>query len=51
MVMLYELVPKPKYPLYTAIVSSVLGLGFVLGPVFGGLIAQYTTWRWVFLLK
>lgn len=51
MVMLYELVPKSKYPLYTTIVSSIVGLGLVLGPVFGGLISQYTTWRWVFLLK
>ncbi|KAI1129426.1 drug resistance transporter [Nemania abortiva] len=49
--MLYELVPKRKYPLYTAVSTCLVALGSTLGPVFGGLIANGTTWRWVFLLN
>ncbi|KAI1260126.1 drug resistance transporter [Xylariaceae sp. FL1019] len=51
LVMLYELVPKTKYPLYTAISTCLVALGNALGPIFGGLIADGTTWRWVFLLN
>ncbi|KAI0813404.1 drug resistance transporter [Xylaria sp. FL0064] len=51
LVMLYELVPKRKYPLYTAVSTCLVALGNALGPVFGGLIARGTTWRWVFLLN
>ncbi|KAI1339724.1 putative multidrug resistance protein fnx1 [Xylariaceae sp. FL0016] len=47
LVMLYELVPKSKYPLYTAMAA----LANALGPIFGGLIARSSAWRWVFLLN
>ncbi|KAI1347995.1 drug resistance transporter [Xylaria sp. FL0043] len=50
-VMIFELVPKNKYPLFTVISTSLIALGNALGPIFGGLIAQRTTWRWVFLLN
>lgn len=32
-------------------VSAVLAVGLVIGPILGGLITNYTTWRWVFLIK
>ncbi|KAK0667281.1 multidrug resistance protein 3 [Cercophora samala] len=54
MVMMYELVPPPKYPLYTAMITVVVALSFSLGPIFGGLITSgggSSTWRWVFLLN
>ena len=50
-VILFELVPPPKFANNTAMISSVFALGLVLGPLVGGLINEYTTWRWVFLLK
>ncbi|EED15702.1 efflux pump antibiotic resistance protein, putative [Talaromyces stipitatus ATCC 10500] len=51
MVMIYELVPPPKYPLYTASAIALVALGNAIGPIFGGLITENTTWRWVFLLN
>lgn len=50
-VMLYELVPSFKYPLYTASAIALAALGNTMGPIFGGLITKNSTWRWVFLLK
>lgn len=51
MVMLYELVPKEKYPKYTSAVMIMYALSLVLGPIVGGAISLRTTWRWVFLIK
>ncbi|KAI9740045.1 MAG: hypothetical protein M1818_004796 [Claussenomyces sp. TS43310] len=51
MVMIYELVPPPKYPLYTASAIALVALANAIGPVFGGLITERATWRWVFLLN
>lgn len=51
MVMIYELVPPSKYPLYTAAAIGLVALANAVGPVFGGLITERSTWRWVFLLK
>ncbi|KAI0544897.1 putative multidrug resistance protein fnx1 [Xylaria curta] len=50
-VFIYELVPVNKYPQYTAMTVVLLGVAFALGPIFGGLISEFTTWRWVFLLN
>jgi MFS family permease len=50
-VMIFELVPRNKWPLFTVISTSLIALGNALGPIFGGLISQRTTWRWVFLLN
>lgn len=49
--MIYELVPPQKYPLYTASAIGLIALANAVGPVFGGLIAERSSWRWVFLLK
>ncbi|KAJ3574510.1 hypothetical protein NPX13_g4335 [Xylaria arbuscula] len=50
-VMLFELVPKNKYPLLLVTSVALAILGNALGPIFGGLITQRSTWRWVFLLN
>ncbi|KAI0376975.1 putative multidrug resistance protein fnx1 [Hypomontagnella monticulosa] len=50
-IMLYELVPPPKYPLYTTLVTILVALANSLGPLFGGLITEGPAWRWVFLLN
>ncbi|CAG9942771.1 unnamed protein product [Clonostachys rosea f. rosea IK726] len=50
-IMLYELVPPAKFPLYTTFVMILFAIGFALGPVLGGLITNSGSWRWVFLLK
>lgn len=50
-VMLYELKPPNKLPQITAVSAGAAALGNALGPIFGGLISQGSTWRWVFLLN
>ncbi|KAI0101375.1 drug resistance transporter [Nemania sp. FL0031] len=50
-VMLFELVPKNKYPILLVTSVALAVLGNALGPIFGGLITQRSTWRWVFLLN
>ena len=44
-------VPTEKYGKYMAIISSVMAVSSILGPLLGGFINDHTTWRWVFLLK
>ncbi|KAI5917481.1 MFS multidrug transporter-like protein [Camillea tinctor] len=50
-VIFLELVPSHKYAKYTSSTSVVYSLSLVLGPILGGVISQYTTWRWVFLIN
>jgi MFS family permease len=50
-VIFFELIPPEKFATYTSAVSGVLALALLLGPLLGGLINNYTTWRWIFLLK
>jgi len=50
-VIFFELIPPERYAAYTSIVSAVLAIGLLLGPLLGGVINNSTTWRWVFYLK
>jgi MFS family permease len=50
-VMTYEFVPKEKLGLYGALNSIAVALATLGGPLFGGLINNHTTWRWVFYLN
>ncbi|KAF2180760.1 putative efflux pump antibiotic resistance protein [Zopfia rhizophila CBS 207.26] len=47
----YEMVPKVKVPLYGGLNSIAVALATVMGPLFGGIITEHTTWRWVFYLN
>ncbi|KAH8783249.1 putative multidrug resistance protein fnx1, partial [Diaporthe sp. PMI_573] len=49
--MIYELVPPPKFPLYTTFVMILFAIAFALGPLLGGLITNNGSWKWVFLLN
>ena len=51
MVIVPEMVPKPKFAAYSSFVSMVFALSYLLGPVLGGVININGAWRWVFLLK
>jgi MFS family permease len=47
----FELVPPSKYADYVALVTAVIALSVVSGPLLGGAISSHGRWRWVFLLN
>ncbi|MCJ1467259.1 hypothetical protein MMC07_005883 [Pseudocyphellaria aurata] len=47
----YEMVPKAKLPLYGGLNSVAVALATLMGPLFGGLINDHTSWRWIFYLN
>ncbi|KAJ6022867.1 uncharacterized protein N7446_013220 [Penicillium canescens] len=48
---MYELVPKPKVPFYGALLAVTIALASLTGPIFGGLVAENSAWRWAFYLN
>ncbi|KAK4134203.1 MFS general substrate transporter [Trichocladium antarcticum] len=51
MIILPELTPDRNKKYIAAIVGVVLASSGVLGPVLGGILTQYTSWRWVFWIN
>lgn len=45
-----DLVPLRERGTYMAIVFGMVSFGAAIGPVFGGLLVSYSTWRWAFYL-
>ncbi|KAI0144561.1 major facilitator superfamily domain-containing protein [Xylariaceae sp. FL1272] len=50
-VVVVEMAPSSKWPLYMIIFTSLFAIAMILGPIFGGLINEYSRWVWVFLLN
>lgn len=46
-----EMVPKEKYAVYAAILSTNSAFANLAGPLLGGLINTHASWKWVFFLK
>ncbi|KAH8684457.1 major facilitator superfamily domain-containing protein [Tricladium varicosporioides] len=44
-------VPLQKRATYTGILMAFAQIGILLGPVIGGALTQYTTWRWCFWIN
>lgn len=51
LVVCYEMVPKEQYPFQAALIGSAIALGSLVGPLIGGGVSEYSTWRWVFLIN
>ncbi|KAG8161685.1 hypothetical protein KVR01_008672 [Diaporthe batatas] len=50
-VIVCDLVPLRQRGSYLAVIFGLVSIGMALGPFFGGLIVQYSNWRWVFYLN
>ncbi|KAF2464006.1 putative efflux pump antibiotic resistance protein [Lindgomyces ingoldianus] len=50
-VLTYEFVPQDKLGMYGALNSMSVALATLMGPLFGGVINNHTTWRWIFYLN
>jgi MFS family permease len=46
-----DLVPLRERGNYFVLIFGFIAIGTALGPFFGGLIVEHTTWRWVFYLN
>ncbi|KAK9769015.1 putative Major facilitator superfamily domain-containing protein [Seiridium cardinale] len=44
-------VPLEKRPLYTGLLIGIGQLGIICGPLIGGALTQYATWRWCFFIN
>lgn len=48
-IIISDLVPLAHRANYMGIVLGISGIAIMAGPVIGGAIVEYTTWRWVSL--
>jgi MFS family permease len=46
-----KMVVPEKIGFYSGIASSVFVVANLLGPILGGVLADRTTWRWIFFMK
>lgn len=51
MVILPELCPTKLEKYLGGVIGAVLAGSGVLGPIAGGALTQYASWRWIFLIK
>ena len=50
-IIICDILPLRERGRYLGITFGLIALGTTLGPLFGGLIVQHTSWRWVFYLN
>lgn len=50
-IVLCDIVPLRVRPKYATFSQMAWAIGSIIGPLIGGLFAQYATWRWIFWLN
>ncbi|KAH8797018.1 major facilitator superfamily domain-containing protein [Hyaloscypha sp. PMI_1271] len=50
-IIVYEIAPKEALPIYGGLSFSSVALATVIGPVMGGAIETYSSWRWIFFFN
>ncbi|KAK2794963.1 hypothetical protein FQN52_006842 [Onygenales sp. PD_12] len=50
-IVICDLVPLRERGTYMGVVFGMVGIGASLGPLFGGLLVSYSTWRWAFYMS
>jgi MFS family permease len=45
------IMPLDKRPIYNAILSSIYGVAGAVGPLLGGALTDYASWRWCFYIN
>lgn len=48
--LIVEVMPRDEWGLYMGIAGLVVAMAPTLGPAFGGSIAYYLNWRWIFII-
>jgi len=51
MIILPEVAPLKYQGVVSSLIGVVLAAAGVLGPLIGGVLTQYASWRWVFWIK
>ena len=50
-IVICDIVPLRERGTYMGAVFGMVGIGAALGPLFGGLLVTYSTWRWAFYMS